>query len=142
MLQRIAYLLVAAQGCSDQGKTTEKHASLGCVKVPTAHEGYAGKDYYIQKALVFICRRPDCGVRFYVCRDDENVAKYIVYFDYRLSNGWKQISFHSFDDDLSRFVDTSKRSKTSWDQKDVRKNVAELASIYGIECQYTPPTAK
>ncbi len=121
----IAKCIIGAQVGSDAGKGIYQ---ISEADPWAADNGYDAKDYYIRKAIKAVIRNKESGVYFYVTPDYEGVAEYIVYFNYKIDGVRKQISFHSFDKRLERYVTSkSKKCKTSWTYKrDSRDNCVEL----------------
>lgn len=120
MDMKIAQLLYSAQYASDCAKDiyrlNEEYvlSSRNICK----YSGYYYKDIFIAKAINEICKsRGNTNFSFYVCRDLEGIAKYLVYFNAKLNEIKYQVSFHSFDDSLTRFITKRNIHKTKWDKK-------------------------
>jgi len=123
--------IVLARVASDGGKNiTSMKYILPPYSISAWKNGYQDKDMYIRKAISTIC---DChgksGFSFSVQIDKESKADFLVYFTFRVDGKRRQVSFHSYDTFLERFVDTSDRHHTRWNRKMVSFTVAELASL-------------
>lgn len=127
--KKVAELILRAQNASDGGKNID--SLVLCTSEKTYRDnkhGYTGKDMFIMKAIEMIARnRKNTNFRYSVVYDGE-VAKYLVYFDTTINGKKYQVSFHSFDNDLERFV--RKSFKTEWDKKDSRKAASEIYKAY------------
>lgn len=129
--KRVARSLVLAQVASDGGKNISYTRDiLPPYSIAAWENGYSDKDKYIRNAISTIC---DChgmsGFSFSVQIDRECKADFLVYFTFRVDGKRRQISFHSYDGFLERFVDTSGRHHTRWNRKMVSLTVVELASL-------------
>ena len=123
---KIASLVLRAQNASDGGKN--KCYFSGSDKVITDNRaGYGQKDQLIIAAINLI-NRGKSNYKFAVteCLDFSNMA-WIVYFQTRINGENIQVSFHSFNCVLSKYVRRSYRIK--WDHKDSRDS-AEYAYMY------------
>lgn len=118
--------IILAQSASDGGKYLRNDgdgSSRALIKSdPHACKrawgrGYAGKDAHVMCALRDIARRRGaCGIHYYVTVDHEGIAKYLVYFTFKCEGERYQVSFHSFDGRLERFVKEGDKSHhTRWD---------------------------
>lgn len=100
--------------------------------------GYSAKDLYIKRAITKIAKSNNKDIRFSVIKDEEKVAKFIVYFDFRLDGRREQVSFHSFDHSLEKFVKNSQRS--SWiklhrggsEKDDSRWSIGKICLLQGL----------
>lgn len=89
--------------------------------------GYSKKDFYIRMACQMIARHADDrDMRFFVTKDREKVAKYIIYFDVRIDGQRWQVSFHSFSEEWGKWVRSSMPSRGHWDRKSSRQTVIKL----------------
>lgn len=134
MTKEMARLLVLAQASSDEGKNISKLSYLLTNKLyEKACNGYSEKDRCIYELIQLIARYPQKDVHFYVCKDEQKVAKYIVYFDVVFNGHKAQISFHSFDGRLKRFLTGSRKSHVEWAcWESSRQNAYELGLSYGL----------
>ena len=137
-VKRIARILYLAQSASDGGK--------GIYKLPNdsgvSHyqdsyricykKAYAAKDSLIIRAIDLINRSHDKTVRFSVREStDQNGQKcYLVYFDFKVEGKREQVSFHSFNDELRKFVSNSKKS--TWSKDRSSRDTVLLVSRKGI----------
>ena len=132
--------IILAQSASDGGKYDWEEAKKrkiprflipsdphACKRAWT--QGYPAKDEHILCALREIARRRGaCGIRFFV-RPDGDIARYLVYFTFKIEGERYQISFHSFDDRLRRFIKAGDRTHhTRWDHKISRDACCVLAA--------------
>lgn len=135
MTKQIARLLLLAQAASDEGKGKTLLSSL-IVENKTralAEDGYSEKDIAIMELVQLLSRYPQRDCHFYVCKDAQKVAHYIVYFDVVFNGRRCQISFHSFDGRLKRFLSGSCNSHVEWScWESSRENAYELALKYGL----------
>ncbi len=138
MTKELATLLVLAQAASDNGKGI--HSLSRCLKPALkkkASVGYPAKDFAINKAIMLIAKYHFSDVHFFVTEDQEHRAKYLVYFDVKLSGERLQISFHSFNDSLRRFIKRNANSYTEWDVGYSRGVAAILAKNFKLlECEF------
>ena len=119
---RIANLILRAQNASDGGKGIDVLVqSRGAYRDNCA--GYAHKDKFVWTAINMIAAN-QTDFRFAVTRDKEKKAYYIVYFECRVHGEKQQVSFHSFDTRLERFLKKSFRIK--WDRKDSRESARTI----------------
>ena len=137
--EAVASYIVSAQLASDGGKGV-KYLKGTCdmYLVPKFQnrysDGYRNKDKYIRKAIDMINRaHGHSGFSFYVTKGDEK-APILVYFNYRIDGERRQISFHSFDGSLEKYLNSKATCKhrTTWDKGDSRKNAEEL--VYKVLC--------
>ena len=126
--KKVAINIVKAQIASDNAK--------GIESIPYDRKicrNYDGKDKYIMIAIKEIIRKRNTGFSFYVTRD-EDICSYLVYFSFDLWGETRQVSFHSYDYDLDKYLSRkSKSHKLVWDQKSSRKSCEILLmAINGI----------
>ena len=76
--------------------------------------------------------RADCDFKFVVT--DGGVAPYLVYFETRIDGQKYQVSFHSFNHQLRRFMRNSFRCK--WDRKDSRESALAIYWYYVPNGEY------
>lgn len=132
--------IILAQSASDGGKYEWEKARKRKIRrflIPSDHhackrawtQGYPAKDEHILCAIHDIARRRDaCGIHYYVTVDYEGIARYLVYFTFNIEGERYQVSFHSFDDRLRRFIKAGDRSHyTRWDHKVSRDACCVLA---------------
>ena len=86
--------------------------------------GYRMKDQAILDAVMGISHNPNSGFHFRVTIDDEKLARFIVYFDFRVIDERIQVSFHSFDKRLARYVEKARSGH--WDRSSARKACISL----------------
>ena len=111
--RKIAKCLISAQIASDAGKGIyELDNSVN------ATESYHGKDIYILTAIKTCIKKRNTGFNFYVTKDDE-IALYLVYFSFQVNDEKYQISFHSFDHRLEKYL-SPKSHEEIWDEKSSR----------------------
>ena len=136
----IAHQIALAQRASDIGKWhslahLEKRLSgtigtlLGDDDSNAKRDGYALKDKAIVKAIELIRRGgKECGFRFFVTRcDDFNSPCFIVYFDFKIEGTRRQVSFHTFNKVVARYLKGCVNSKGHWnDTNSSRKTCLDL----------------
>ncbi len=116
--RRILRNIIIAQVASDGGKdkpwlVNSLPSALREAGMKAYKSGYSAKDVAIRAALSDIARyNPDC-IRFFIMKDDPKKAKYIVYFDIRIGEERKQVSFHT-SCNLKRWVPGCNRSMGKW----------------------------
>lgn len=130
--------IILAQSASDGGKYDWEEAEIPRFLIPSDPHackrawtrGYPAKDEHILCAVREIARRRGAsGIHFYVTVDSERIAKYLVYFTFKIEGERYQVSFHSFDDRLRRFIKAGDRSHhTRWDHKISRDACCVLAA--------------
>lgn len=125
--KNIAKAIIAAQMCSDAGKGLFRLKNQKLAY--KAKKKYPQKDTEILKAIEQINRLNNTGF-YYSVKHDYDIAYYIVYFNFQLDGKRKQISFHSFDRRLEKFV--SSKCSTRWDKKDSREAARELMAALNI----------
>lgn len=114
-------LLYDAQVYSDNGKgiITLNSYGLNC------YESYAHKDICIIKAIGLINRQKDTDVHYFVTRDTL-IHSYLVYFNIKLNGERHQISFHSFNKALERYIIKGNTHATKWDKGNSRETAKLL----------------
>lgn len=135
MTKEMARLLVLAQAGSDEGKNISCLSELLPKKLyeKAAWNGYVLKDICIYELVKLISRYPQKDIHFFVTKDEQKVSKYIVYFDVVFGGNRRQISFHSFDGRLKRFLNGSRKSHVKWAcWESSRENAYELGRFYGF----------
>ena len=143
MTKEIAKLIVLAQASSDVGKgICELYDFLPARMKSKAAKGYYMKDTAIRNLLAILSKHPQKDVHFFVCEDQDKVADYIIYFDFMLAERKVQVSFHSYDKFLKRYVVGSRKSCTSWKETLVSREMAFLlAKQYGLLCRKSEVSA-
>lgn len=132
MTKQIASLLVGTQVASDSGKHIwQLYDCLNKKFGNFFRKGYFGKDANIRKLLNIIEKYHPDDIHYFVVKDCDKIARFIVYFDYKVDNKRFQISFHSFDMELKRYLRKNKNSVASWDHGNSRKNAFILAQHFG-----------
>ncbi len=91
---------------------------------------YGQKDLYIIKAINGILSGKNRDIRFYVTKCTE-INSYLVYFNFKIGAERRQISFHSFNNKLNRYLNGSQPCKTHWDKKSSRDAAIELWYMLG-----------
>lgn len=134
MTKEMARLLVLAQASSDEGKNINR---LSCLLPNRLYEkaccGYLMKDVCIYELIQLIAKHHQKDIHFFVTKDEQKVSKYIVYFDIVFGGNRCQISFHSFDGRLKRFLAGSRKSHVEWAcWESSRENAYELGRFYGL----------
>lgn len=134
MTKEIARLIVIAQASSDAGKgITDLLDLLKPELYKKAQWGYPEKDKAIYSLLCLLSRNPQKDVHFYVCKDVDKIADFIIYFDFMLDQSKVQVSFHSYDKRVKRFVHGSRKSCTDWrSDLESRKMAYRVASRNGF----------
>jgi hypothetical protein len=117
--EAVVRALFLAQVASDSGKGKDSLKRLLPCANQVHREGYPAKDREIRKAISLILQAgkagKECGFRFEVTYGD-NRAPYLVYFDFRIGAERYQVSFHSFDKGLEKFIKT-RSYRTRWNRK-------------------------
>lgn len=131
--KKIAEAILRAQTASDGGKGKKY---LVCSKRSRRdyYAGYNAKDRHIMTAINLI-NSGHSNYKFAVFRDTQRVAKYIIYFQTVINGEKVQISFHSFDSSLERFLDKSFRIK--WDRRNSRDSAVKAYRYYVSNGEYT-----
>lgn len=132
MKKQLASYIYEAQAASDRGKRIKETPAEGTMK-RFVDKGYMTKDICILRAINYILVHGTVasGCKFYVGKGDK-CAPFLVYFNYKLNGDYRQISFHSFDKRLNKFLVNGKNYKVSWDKGNSRLNAIELAKSAGI----------
>lgn len=95
-----------------------------------AHKaGYAVKDKLLQQACEIVARHHDSDIHFFVTKDKEGIAEYIVYFDIKIEGTRWQASFHSFGDFWNKWAKSTVSSVGHWDHKSSQETCIQLARI-------------
>lgn len=131
---KIAELILRTQNASDGGKNISYFKSQKARRDNLA--GYAAKDKFLLLAINMIARNnSNCNWKYAVvqCNDFYNPA-FIVYFQTNIDCEKVQISFHSFNSDLQKYLKKSFRIK--WDSGYSRES-AEYAYSYYTNGQYS-----
>lgn len=89
---------------------------------------YKAKESQIMLAIQLICRSHDRSIRFSV-EETRSPGCFIVYFDFKIKGKREQISFHSFDERLKKYVQKSK--KTTWSKDRTSRETARDLKRYG-----------
>lgn len=136
MERKVAFLIATAQRASDFGKFDrldhdDQAASnvLGQLIGKAADElcrywEYALKDVCVRKAIHRIKSNPNSEFHFRVTPSEMVGPKYVVYFDFKVEGKRRQVSFHSFDGKLARFVE--RKPTGHWDRKSSRQACIDL----------------
>lgn len=131
---KIAELVLRTQNASDGGK----HKAYFVVGRRPGRDncaGYPQKDRLLITTLGLIARGGSNWKYAVVpCRQYANPA-YIVYFETRIAGEKVQVSFHSFNRELSRYTRNSFRIK--WDEKDSRDSAVRAYRHYCPNGQYS-----
>ena len=107
--RKVCKLLVQAQCASDAGKRIYELRAAHRTRL-----SYAGKDVYILSAIKTILKKKETGFSFYVT-DGGEISPFLVYFDfYDEFYQIRQISFHSFDENLEKYISPMKHQR-EWD---------------------------
>ena len=99
---------------------------------------YRLKDKSIYKACHEISKsHGKSDIKFSVQNDKDNIANFIVYFNFKINNKKQQISFHTYNDKLERFVSPY---NTRWDKKCSRDAAlllwSETKRYYNLDDNY------
>lgn len=132
MNKKVAFSIIRAQICSDAEKGDDflyrgiKELEKNYLWEIDRKKGYRSKDYHIIQAISTIAKMPkkfDSGFRFHVKKDDDFGGCYIIYFNFKLYGKRKQVSFHSFNKKMERFIH---KNQTRWDKGDSQLTCLEL----------------
>ncbi len=128
--KRISYFILAAQAASNGGKR-KGFTSFNKRFINAYKGGYKKKDSCILQAINGIINS-NSDFRFFVKKTKDRNGKnsYLVYFNFKLDNERKQISFHCFNNELEKFVTRNSQIKTKWDKKDSQETADELCSYF------------
>ena len=130
---KVATLLIRAQCSSDGGK-----GNYTLVASRRSHRdncaGYGNKDVMILDALRLISQG-GTKFKYSVICDPQGVADYIVYFETRINGEKLQVSFHSFNPELEKYVRNSFRIK--WDHSIARIAAVKIYTHFVANGQYT-----
>ena len=115
--ERIGKLIRLAQIASDGGKSIRTSLIRTEEEEMVYLAGYSAKDTLILQAIQLIARSKDRTYRFSVTEgpDQNGNTSFIVYFDFKIEGKREQISFHSFNKKLRKFVKNSRASTWSKD---------------------------
>lgn len=132
MNRQVAINIYKAQVASDNAKGIKEVTYNGKIKA-----NYDGKDEYIIRAINLILHKRNSGFSFYVTTDKElsetyKRKHYIVYFDFTVKGEWKQISFHSLNGELEKYLKKGKSHSVEWDRKSSRETCKFLKEIVGF----------
>lgn len=127
---KIAELILRTQNASDGGK------HFGCFYGSTRGirdncAGYPQKDLFMVKAIELIAKNHKvCHWKYSVTRtrDDYGYGCWIVYFQTRINGEKVQISFHTFNSTIDRYVKNSHRIK--WDHGCSRDSAVTAYEYY------------
>lgn len=89
--------------------------------------GYQVKDVLIENACKIVARHRDPDIRFFVTKDRQGIAKFIVYFDVKINGKRWQVSFHSFSKRWAKWETSTIPSRGNWDHKSSRDACLALA---------------
>lgn len=123
--------IVLAQVASDGGKgIVDLIDVMPSNFMPSAQKawnaGYAVKDNLLEQAVQITACHHDADIHFFVARDEEGVAKFIIYFDIRINGKRWQVSFHSFDERWTKWTKSTMSSRGHWDHKKSRETCQML----------------
>lgn len=124
--KKVAVNIIKAQIASDAAKNINELSCKGRV-----HNNYDGKDDYIIRAIKTIIKKRGTGFSFYVTYGDI-FASLIVYFNFKLNDKDMQISFHSFNDELLKYIQNNSAHAVEWDQKSSREAANSLKTAIGV----------
>ena len=131
--KKIASLLIRTRNCSDGGKDRMCMNPVSRTAKRDNCHGYRGKEDYLLLAINMISRnRKTVAFKYAVVYNTEddyyNAPLYIVYFSTHINGVPYQISFHSYDLRLERYVRKSFRIK--WDRENGLESVKKIYSHY------------
>ena len=132
---KIAELILRIQNASDGGKNMRFFESQKSATDNKA--GYPQKDKLILEAIRLITSsKRNNDWKFAVTRSAVNGNNcFIVYFQTRINGEKVQISFHSFNRELARFIGRSFRIK--WDHANSRESAVIAYNHYVPNGKYT-----
>ena len=120
-----------AQMASDGGK--------GIYELPPWDEtkkekrlGYDQKDEYILRAINLILKKKETGFSFYVTICEE-LNSYLVYFETVIDEGLYQVSFHSYCDELAKYIKKNAKHYTVWDEESSRETCELLKEVMRMD---------
>lgn len=122
-MKDVRTLIYKAQYYSDRAKGIElldipyENGAYSC----DSQHCYRMKDINILHAIRQINKEKNSGFSFYVTVDNSGIADFLVYFNVFEDGKRKQISFHSFNVELKKYLKGSTSHKTKWDRKSSRK---------------------
>ena len=129
---RIATLILRSQNASDGGKhidtlVTNRRSYRDNIA------GYCVKDKYIIETICLISGH-NTDFKYSVQKDHDGVAYYLVYFEVRINGEKFQVSFHSYNHELLRFINRGFRMK--WDHGDSRWSAMQIYRHYVPNGEY------
>ena len=131
--KEIAELLLRCQNASDGGKCIRMLCSSKKSVTDNSH-GYRAKDTFIMLMLGMIAdKNSESDFRFAVTPGD--CTPYLVYIQTRIDGKKYQVSFHSLDRRLERFMRKSFRIK--WDHGNSRDSAITIYKHYVPNGTYT-----
>lgn len=135
--------IILAQAASDGGKEKKKDKrgnTRAVIKTERGacrkawREGYSAKEEHIMCAILDIARRRGTSrIHFFVKWDEKDVAKYLVYFNFKIEGKRYQVSFHSFDDRLRRFIKAGNPHHTRWNSSMFSRDACRVLAEHVIE---------
>lgn len=129
--KKIAEHIILAQVASDGGKDIDDIRNILGQKSRNAWDfGYQVKDSHIFAAVSLIARYHVRNFRYSVSYGDASgvSGSLLVYFSFHLNGKRYQVSFHSFNDNLVKYIKGS--CPTSWDRKSSREACMALRRFY------------
>lgn len=131
--KKVAELILRTQNASDGGKHIQFFPD--CKKAVRDNcAGYGQKDSLILAAIKLIRGSDNSCFRYAVVIDRQRIARYIVYFETRIDDVKYQVSFHSFDTRLGRYICNSRYAR--WDKKSSRDSAVTIYKYYCPNGQY------
>lgn len=130
--KNLALTLARIQACSDAGKNIFRLKFENEINIKILFKAYEQKDKELLKAIHIIKRitSETAGVKYEITKDTERTNCSIVYFSYNLCGKKRQISFHTFSNEIAKF---QKQNPTvRWDHGDSRANAQELIEYFGF----------
>lgn len=129
---RIATMILRCQNTSDGGKSIyDLIYNRRGYRDNIA--GYDVKDKYILETIRLISGTKN-DFKYSVQRDKEGIALFIVYFEVKINGEKLQVSFHSFNRELHRFINHGFRMK--WDRGDSRLSAEKIYIHYVPNGEY------
>lgn len=127
-MDAIARLIRKAQVASDAAKGIFDICILpreNRYRESYSRDCYREKDSYIIAAISAICATHSGKYRFSVQRgsDQNGNSSFLVYFDFKINGKREQVSFHSFNGKLWKYVDHSRAS--TWSRDTSSRETAE-----------------
>ena len=124
---KIAELILRTQNASDGGKGGLYSLVTNTRSYRDNCAGYGQKDNLLIEAIRLIVKTHN-NWKYAVTKDRQGIANYIVYFQTRIMGEKVQISFHSFDNSLSRYV--KKSFRIPWDHGCSRDSAVAAYTYY------------